>query len=824
MPDPTRNAACSYFYPKRDYFWRWADDAMVAEWKDGSTIGFREELTDVLESLAPDGLPSLGAVMLMLAACRDEWKRSNALIGILQGQSNADALPVSKDEMKARWTEAVQLMDTIAELPAEFRHSVEAKKVLAGIIFESADRRIPPENSRAILRLWRSGELDREMAQPRADLLHGYRFYRDIVTFIGSVPQIGAESLLNRLRTGLDQAVKAPAVELPPPSGEGLMAELLSAPETAGLARLTRHVMAAMRIPMHSSDRSDQPFGGYSDISNRGQIDRLLVSELALDDLTLAARIVNNEALYLEREAPPRQPPRQRIVLLDNGLRMWGTPRIFSLAVALAARLKADKDAVVDTCSLVDGEFRPARLETKQDVLAQMEVLSPELSPAAALKLFMQQEPNSEADIIFVTHRSTLAKSQFKQEFASLDRHPDYVAAVDSDGRFELYDSAGGRRSRLSSAKLDLDEILHKSSAERADFVRTAEHLPVAVTMEPFPLRFPVAKVRLKGEHITHHEQFGVVASTQDGRLLHWPEKDRGAVELIRGLPMVETSWTRMNELGEVAVVTQENEGLHLAYRQLFSPAHRSFRLPFEGSIAGVDFVGAYLLIFMAEAVRAVLASTGEEVGRLALEDGESWVQDNFVKKGASEYLIRFDGMALKRVKCVSGNMLRGHAIQQNRKCKHAKDFVGRPHSLLTRLQIAYVGPLGHLTFVSHTGNRHRITAWGRKVRMQHIPDENALQVKRFHTIDTGDLGLSLRCAEWPSGDRVYLDRRGLVHLVPARKDEPELSILLLQDQETACWLSDGRWYGPEYFIADRPSVDFELVMNAITRFVERLS
>ena len=39
-----------------------------------------------------------------------------------------------------------------------------------------------------------------------------------------------------------------------------------------------------------------------------GDFDRLLVSELAHDDLTLSVRIALNEALYLRREAPARDP------------------------------------------------------------------------------------------------------------------------------------------------------------------------------------------------------------------------------------------------------------------------------------------------------------------------------------------------------------------------------------------------------------------------------------------------------------------------------------------------------------------------------------
>src|SRR5262245_25440697 len=57
-----------YFTPSNHSFWRWRDAGQVIDWCDGRTIAFREELLGVLEQLAPQGLPPLGAVLLVLAA------------------------------------------------------------------------------------------------------------------------------------------------------------------------------------------------------------------------------------------------------------------------------------------------------------------------------------------------------------------------------------------------------------------------------------------------------------------------------------------------------------------------------------------------------------------------------------------------------------------------------------------------------------------------------------------------------------------------------------------------------------------------------------
>ena len=102
------------------------------------------------------------------------------------------------------------------------------------------------------------------------------------------------------------------------------------------MARLARLLLAAVHMPTPLSLREELPVGGVSDISNRGSLDRLLLSELANDDLTLAVRVAMNEALYLRREIPPSTPQHHRAILVDAGIRSWGVPRVFATAVALA--------------------------------------------------------------------------------------------------------------------------------------------------------------------------------------------------------------------------------------------------------------------------------------------------------------------------------------------------------------------------------------------------------------------------------------------------------------------------------------------------------
>ena len=59
--------ALEYLSPPEGAFWCWQDDGEAIEWIDGKTITFRAELLPLLQSMAPRGLPPLGAILLVLA-------------------------------------------------------------------------------------------------------------------------------------------------------------------------------------------------------------------------------------------------------------------------------------------------------------------------------------------------------------------------------------------------------------------------------------------------------------------------------------------------------------------------------------------------------------------------------------------------------------------------------------------------------------------------------------------------------------------------------------------------------------------------------------
>src|SRR6185369_9902716 len=154
------------------------------------------------------------------------------------------------------------------------------------------------------------------------------------------------------------------------------------------LARAARDLMAAIRLPRRLAEPEEMAIGGVADISNRGPLDRLLLSELAHDDLTLATRVALNEALYLRREPPSREPPTTLGVLLDSGLRLWGLPRLFAAAVALALVARERQHARISVWRAHERDVRQVDLLTRQGLISHLAELETNCNPAEALAAF----------------------------------------------------------------------------------------------------------------------------------------------------------------------------------------------------------------------------------------------------------------------------------------------------------------------------------------------------------------------------------------------------------------------------------------------------
>ncbi|MBI3863396.1 MAG: hypothetical protein HY290_16015 [Planctomycetia bacterium] len=631
-----------YLAPHAGTFWEWQDGGQVVAWRDGGSIAFRAEIERVLDRLAPHGLPPMDAVVMFLAACRSGQRADGReLIA-------ADVLPASwiagqEDQLYA---DVVSTLDSIAALPSGVRDTPARKAELAALVFEAAQAVETPEAAAAIV-----GELRRgfgaEMLVDRHDDYVPELLFR-LAPLAAGAGRIDAARVALRQSTGMEQLPVAAGTELPEPdSFSALLNSLEHDAELGGMIRLARQLMAALTLPRAVSEHDDLPLGGVSDITNRGALDRLLVSELAHDDLTFTVRVALNEALYLRREAPPNVPPRRRMVLIDSGLRMWGLPRVFAASTALAlagTRRSRDELAV----------YRPREsnldhvdLLTRSGLVAHLAALEAAAHPGAALPTFerlaQEDEPASEA--VLITGEDVLADKAFRQALDAVEQ-PLYVISVNRSGRLRLSRRSKQGTKLLREARYDLEKILAPTPRVTpfVDKLRDVS-LPAILGLPRFPLLLSHA---FDPQSAWGEPGKDVLCLTHDQRLMHWSDSRFAGRQLTDSIPPGRMHWHEFRPgqpVSHAVIGRLSQRGLSLVRVDLGDRtcAVLSLLLNHHKPCAVAAHAGALFAIFR-EHVEVFSLSGGEPVQTLSLPSAVGWHRDRFFYDPQNWYALSFDG------------------------------------------------------------------------------------------------------------------------------------------------------------------------------------
>ncbi len=227
---------------------------------------------------------------------------------------------------------------------------------------------------------------------------------------------------------------------------------------------MTRSLLSSLQLPSSGGQRRGLAIDGVGGISQRGPLQRLLLSELALDDELLARRIALTEALYLDRE-PPLLPRRKgRTLLVDSGLRLWGSLRLFSTSVALALVELAQREAQIDCYRCHGSELILSELTHAAGLLQFLQGLCSDLHPGAALKRWVEgRSQSSEIDVaaeevIVVTSTLALADPEFRLCCRDMGAYLGglLLATVDRQGGYQLFVWEGQRERLLQRVEVVL--------------------------------------------------------------------------------------------------------------------------------------------------------------------------------------------------------------------------------------------------------------------------------------------------------------------------------------------------------------------------------
>lgn len=737
----------AYFRPAADYFWRWADEGDVIEWQDGSTLCYRSSLTEVLADLK-DHFPPLGALLLLMNAGKNNGTRVEQHLNSVFQKINPDA-----GELSSWVHDALQLLQVLGSLPD--RNWLGNKKIhLLQTLCAAATPSVSREAAGNILDNFNSGRLDKNILQPvplsKGIVETDLQYLAAIYKAIG-----GREELLLKLQTGVRELPQPLPVLIPEPAQADLLSTLASDPATAGFTKLTRQMIAALHIPMHAHGSSDQLFGGISDISNRGNFDRLLLSELAHDELSLMVRLANNEALYLRREQLPSDYQPARVLLVDTSIRMWGTPRLLAMAAALACSLQ-NKKGELPAYALTGYDYTPLQLSTKAGVANALELLSPELHSAVGLTAFAKDIlQKQQQEFFLITDEQLFHAAPFQEAFALIRKCNGYLILVNREGKVQLFHYNKGHRHLLNHAVYDLASIFTPT-----DTLPASHSLPAFLLQQESPLYFPFSSMQLHYYYFYAYS-LGGVAVTEDQRLLYWKSVAHGAHELCRDLPKAGNYSFGHSDEGTIYVLLYHNDALYIYYINTSIPScsHQMIRQPLTGTIV------------------------------MRYEQKAFYITD-----ATDTYYLPVGTLS---VSAIGRQDITGDLSARATHLRALKKMINCGYNMYRQVKSIKVSPSGRLA-INHMELRH---------------NSNKLSLESWTTVNnispnlTGQEstipGTQIRITRYVlnNGVEAWMDTRGLLHFRSLDPNVREITLVVIQNKPTACWAADGASCGYQYFI-----------------------
>ena len=644
--NPDRQQAIDYLRAPPRGLWHWAENGGVLVWHDGTTIAFRQEIVQIIEWLAPNGLPSFGALAFLLAACKGKVPAVHDVVSIsstpLPPSAGKDAvlLVSAREQLKAQLESALAQLAKLSKLPSEVTSSLHAKCFLAEAIFEPAKVERYVE-ARVILRGMRETMNDEDLTDQTLSAVSGSYIRQVHIVAQGLKPHT-ADSLSLRMHTGLDTLPKEADINLPSAErARRLIEELSQDRELGAIGRAARELMAAVRLPRRLGERENLAVGGLADITNRGPLDRLLLSELAHDDLTLSVRVALNEALYLRREPPMREPPGTLSVLMDSGIRLWGVPRVLAASIALALVARDKQHHELQIWRAHGKDLKPVDLLSRNGLIEHLGALEPRAHAGESLPAFAKGASSGpQNQSVLVTHPDALADPEFRRALAENPDAPGFVATVDREGKFELHSLPLARRPALCEADLDLDSIFAEPA--RAATLKTGVEpdLPAIFGVSPFPLLLPLAG---KIEFWTRHESGLCYATLNDRRLVQFRDQRVGGRVLGRELPGGRTVW--MDCAGEELHVVRTSSRQRPARLLTFPLPHGPLRVSDLASgpeTRAVHRYGDVIVVIRRYDLRAYSLEDGRLLDQI--RNPHTWVNGRYFRGERRFYFAAWNG------------------------------------------------------------------------------------------------------------------------------------------------------------------------------------
>ncbi|MBB6372306.1 hypothetical protein [Chryseobacterium shigense] len=454
-----------YFQSYENYFWEWETDEDIAgdsgyhdnnliSIPGGGAIAYRPYIMEILKELQPQGWPPFGALLMALYAMQDGY---TDFAGPLNHTANFHS--IGNFDFTAE--KSIEFLEKLKSLNKIYKQG-QNRIILLQTLFQDSHNRTAPGKAEMILTIYYkrpqilASSAEKKYAGPSA-------INKDLSTLNllnEKFPTV--QSIVDAMRDHIDEPELDDEVieeETTVETDKDFIQQLIEEPKTFQVGSLIKRIWSGLRIPMRHLSPGEQPIGGISDMANKGDLHRMLLSEFANDDEVFMNRIANNEALYIQREIPPEENVFERIILIDTSLRNWGTPKVLAFASAIAVIRHPKARSECKVFALGQAGI-PISLDKTEDVIENLNQVSPVLEVSEALgKFFNEENTEKDLEVFFITHEENLADEKIRKVIHENRDRLKFLITTTSDGELNFYKHHKGARKHIQKIKLPLQEL-----------------------------------------------------------------------------------------------------------------------------------------------------------------------------------------------------------------------------------------------------------------------------------------------------------------------------------------------------------------------------
>lgn len=535
------NEGKMYLQSYQDYFWEWEkveeDDSLIAVLVNGPAIAHFNVIESLIRNLDGNSLPPLGVLLLLLFASRPQTKLkqfndlSQKLIDLRYKNTGIKGGFVT-------FNSAMKLLKLIVKLPDYIKTDLNRKLLISSLLNDCVD----PLGNKVYKQLLEtvnntsSINLSTEFSNPEAEIPMAI-FYKEIrVLSVLSVQYSTTEKLLELLKKdkpsedvhSINSDVKA--IYLLPDFIE-LMQNYEALYKTSALIK---YLWSGIYRFNSKDIPSKQPLGGVTDITNKGDFDRMLISEFAYSEDMFLSRLANSDILFRDREAPPQKKVTTSIYLLDISLISWGVPKVIELAIFLSFISKKNSKHINRLITFGE-EANEMPFATISDLYNLHNSIDESLHGASGLDKYLNTYIKQEnTEVIVLTADESYELLEVKNTIDVYRGKIDLLITASRFGEVNIWSFANLEKINIQHLILPLDDLWEKEYQPISQSIKSPPSNNGLINFEKqYPLLFPWSKY---GEVVYKVKRKFYLL--YDNSVWLWSNENRGLEFIIGQLPI----------------------------------------------------------------------------------------------------------------------------------------------------------------------------------------------------------------------------------------------------------------------------------------------